>query len=250
MGDRIIREGVKMEIKDKVVIITGASAGIGLETARRFAEQGAHLVNAARSTDKLEELAKEIWGKGGEVLVLPTDMTDPQAVKNLVDKAFAWKGKLDILINNAGQAAAGTIAQVNPQYFRQILELNVFGPLFAIQAAVPAMKKTGGGLIINISSMVSKMKIPGLGTYAATKSALNMLSDTARVELAEDKIRVITVFPRGTETDFGKHSLGDQEMRQSQRTSMPSYQRDTADYVALKILDAAKTEVPEQYMDK
>jgi NAD(P)-dependent dehydrogenase (short-subunit alcohol dehydrogenase family) len=237
-----------MDIKGKVVIITGASEGIGLEAARRFAGEGAFTVIAARSLDKLENLAKEIRAGGNEVLVVPTDMTKPLAVRNLVDKAFAWKGRIDILINNAGQAAAGAVAEINPEYFRQILDLNVFGPVYAIQAAVPLMKKTGGGLIMNISSMVSKMKIPGLGTYAATKSALNMLSDTARVELADANIRVITVYPRGTETDFGKHSLGDQGLRQGQRASVPAYQRDSADYVALKILDAARTEVAEQFM--
>jgi NAD(P)-dependent dehydrogenase (short-subunit alcohol dehydrogenase family) len=188
--------------------------------------------------------------KGNEVLVVPTDMRKPAEIKRLAEQAFNWKGRLEILINNAGQAAAGTVAEVNPEHFQQILELNVFGPLYAIQAAVPLMKKNGGGLIINISSMVSKMNIPGLGTYAATKSALNMLSDTARVELSEDHIRIITVYPRGTDTDFGKHSLGDQELRQRQRSSQPSYQSDSAAYVAGKILDAAKSEVKEQFMDK
>ena len=239
-----------MDVKGKVVVITGASAGIGLETARVFAEAGAFVVLAARSLDKLESLAKEIQAKGHEALVVPTDVSRQAEVKNLIEQAFTWKGRLDILINNAGQAAAGTVAEINPELFQKILELNVFGPMYAIQAAVPRMKQTGGGLIINISSMVSKMKIPGLGTYAATKSALNMLSDTARGELAGDNIRVTTVYPRMTATDFGKNSLGNEQQRQRQRSSQPGYQPDTAEYVARKILDAAQTEVPEQFMDK
>jgi NAD(P)-dependent dehydrogenase (short-subunit alcohol dehydrogenase family) len=135
----------------------------------------------------------------------------------MVEQAFQHYGRIDILINNAGQAAAGTVARVSRDSFLRNIELNVFGPLVALQAAVPLMRQGGGGLIINISSMVSKMHIPGLGAYAATKSALNMLSDTARGELAADNVRVITVYPRLTATDFGRNSLGDQRMRQSQR---------------------------------
>jgi len=204
-----------MDIKGKVVIITGASAGIGLATARRFAAEGAKLALAARSSEKLAALAREIRAAGGEALVLPTDMRDPAAVNRMVDQAARHFGRIDVLINNAGQAVAGAVAEVDPDHFRQVLDLNVFGPVYAIQAAVPKMRE---GLILNISSMVSKMHIPGLAAYAATKAALNMLSDTARVELAGENIRVITVFPRMTATEFGKNSLGDPRTRQAQRS--------------------------------
>ncbi|MCE1253505.1 MAG: SDR family oxidoreductase, partial [Anaerolineae bacterium] len=178
-----------MDIKGKVVLITGASMGIGLSTARLFAAGGARVALAARSTDKLTALADELRHQGHEALVLTTDMRDPVAVKSMVDASLAHFGSLDILINNAGQAAAGTVAEVDPLDFQKIIELNVFGPLYAMQAAIPTLRRQGGGIIINISSMVSKMHIPGLGAYAATKTALNMLSDTARGELAADNIR-------------------------------------------------------------
>ena len=245
-----------MDIPGKVTIITGASAGIGLITARRFAAAGAKLVLVARSADKLAALAEELAGQGREALPLPADMRDPVAVDQMIEQAAAHYGRIDILINNAGQAAAGTVAQVNPDDYRQIIELNLFGPLYAIQAAVPKMRQGGGGLIINISSMVTKMHIPGLAAYASTKSALNMLSDTARVELAPDNIRVITVYPRLTATDFGKNSLGNQWMRQGQRghgapsgapAGMPT--ADTAEFVAERILDAAQREPADQFMD-
>lgn len=178
-------------------------------------------------------------------------MRDPSAVNKMIEQTFERYGRIDILINNAGQAAAGTVAEVSDGDFRQILDLNVFGPLYAIQAVVPKMRHAGGGLIINISSMVSKMHIPGLGAYAATKSALNMLSETARVELASDNIRVVTVFPRMTATDFGKNSLGNQRVRQSQRESAPrNIVTDSPEFVADKILEAARKEPAEQYMDK
>lgn len=240
-----------MDITGKVTIITGASEGIGLATARCFSEAGAKVVLVSRSKDKLAALVKELAGQGREAVGLPADMRDPSAITGMVDAAFKHFGRIDVLINNAGQAEAGTVAAVDMADFQQIMALNVYGPVHAIQAVVPKMRTGGGGVIINISSMVSKMKIPGLGAYAATKAALNLISDTARVELAPDNIRVITVFPRATATDFGKHSLGDRKLRQEQRgrAAASAYPVDSAEYVAGKILNAARTEQAEQYME-
>lgn len=240
-----------MDIQDKIVLITGASAGIGLATARLFAASGAKVAVAARSVEKLNQLADELRSQGLAVLVVPTDMTNKAEVDRMADITIQHYGQIDILINNAGQAASGAVADVNPDHYRQIIELNLFGPLHAIQAVVPTMRQHGGGLIVNVSSMVSKMHIPGLGTYASTKAALNMLSDTARVELAPDSIRVITIYPRMTATDFGKNSLGNQQMRQQQRSAAPRTDMviDSAEHVAGKILEAAQKEPAEQFMD-
>ena len=241
-----------MDIAGKIVIITGASEGIGQATARCFAEAGAKVVLAARSCEKLQTLADDLRQHGQEALCSPADMRDAKAVQEMVQRTYEQYGRIDILINNAGQAAAGSVADVRLDDFRAIMELNVYGPVVAIQAVVPKMRAGGGGLIINVSSMVSKMRLPGLGAYAATKAALNMLSDTARVELAEEQIRVITVYPRMTATDFGKHSLGDQRMRQGQRAHAPggAHVVDRAEDVARRILSAALTEPDEQYMDR
>jgi len=242
-----------MDVKGKVAIITGASAGIGLETARVLAGAGAKVVAAARSTDKLAALVAEIKQQGNEAIAVTADMTNLASIQNLVAQAQRAYGRIDILVNNAGQAAAGTVAEASLDNFRKIMELNVFGVVAAIQAVVPVMRQNQGGVIVNVSSRVSKMHIPGLGTYAATKSALNMLSDTARVELAGDNIRVITVFPRMTATDFGKNSLGDERMRQQQRAAGPQTGApppvDSADHVARRILLALETEPEEQYME-
>src|SRR5512143_3574538 len=124
------------------------------------------------------------------------------------------------------------------------------GPIHPMQTSVPKMRANGGGIIINVSSMVSKMHIPGLGGYAATKAALNLLSDTARGELAADNIRVITVYPRMTATDFGRNSLGNRQLRQQQRgNAAPGVAVDTPEYVAEKILEAIQKEPAEQFMD-
>lgn len=238
-----------MDIKGKVTIITGASAGIGLATARRFAAEGARVALVARSSDKIEVLARELRGEGLEALPVTADMRSRDSVNRMVERVHDHYKRLDILINNAGQAAAGMVADMSMEDFQKIIELNVYGPVYAIQAAVPKMREGGGGLIINVSSMVSKMQIPALGAYAATKAALNLISNTARVELASDNIRVITVYPRMTATDFGKNSLGSQRMRQRQRSNAPEVVIDSPEHVAGKILEAAQREVLEQFMD-
>ena len=239
-----------MDLKDKVVLITGASAGIGLATARAVTAAGAKVVLAARSTDKLTQLAEELRREGHEALVVPTDMRNQAEVAQLVESTIQRYGRIDVLINNAGQAVAGTVADLDLEHYRQVIELNMLGPVYAIQASVPKMRAQGGGIIINVSSMVSKMHIPGLGGYASTKSALNMLSDTARGELASDNIRVITVYPRMTATDFGRNSLGNRQMRQQQRgNAAPERVIDSPEYVAEKILEAIQKEPAEQFMD-
>jgi short-subunit dehydrogenase len=238
-----------MELTDKVVVITGASGGIGLATARACAAAGARVVLAARSAEKLEQLAVELERAGGQALAVPVDMTRQPEVERLVTKTVHKFGRIDVLINNAGQAASGTVAEGNTDDYRRVIELNLFGPLYAIQAAVPAMRRNGGGIIVNISSMTSKMAIPGLGLYASTKAALNVLSATARAELAGDNIRVIAVYPRITATDFGKNSIGDAEMRGRQRAPRPGVPVDSPEHVAGKIVEALRAEPAEQYMD-
>jgi len=236
-----------MHLPGRVVLVTGASAGIGRATARRFAQEGALLALVARSADKLASLAEEIIARGGQAIAVPADLRDPDSPKGVVAQTVRHFGRLDILLNNAGQAAAGDVADVNPDHFRQITDLNVYAPLLLIQAAVPVMRKGGGGLIINVSSMVSKMRIPGLAAYAATKAALDVLSDTARLELAQDSIRVITIFPRMTATDFARNSLGDPVLRRRQREGSPA-PVDSPEFVAEKIVAAALHEPDEQYM--
>jgi short-subunit dehydrogenase len=240
-----------LDIQGKVAIVTGASAGIGMATARELAASGAKLLLAARSFEKLNGLAAELKALGCEATVVRTDMRDPLQVQAMVQEARRRFGRVDLLVNNAGQAAAGLVSDVALSDFRQIVELNVYGPLLAMQAVIPIMKEAGSGIIVNISSMVSKMHIPGLGAYAATKAALNLLSETARFELESEKIKVITVFPRTTATDFGKNSIGNQGLRQRQRgQASGSVPVDQPEVVAQKIVQAITQELVEQYMDR
>jgi NADP-dependent 3-hydroxy acid dehydrogenase YdfG len=238
-----------MEVQGSIVVITGASMGIGEATARVFAEAGAKLVLAARSADKLAALAQQLPAQA-ETLIVPTDVTDQAQVKALIDTAYARFGRIDILINNAGQAVIGPVATINPDQYRQIIELNLLGPLHTIQAVVPKMKEQGGGVIINISSTVSKMAIPGIGAYASTKYALNGLSLTARNELAAENIRVVLFHPGRTSTDFGKNAIYEKSPDKAWRpgSGQAMAEADTAEAVARKILEAAINEPAEAEM--
>ena len=238
-----------MDVQGKVVIITGASMGIGAAVARVFADAGAKVVLAARSADKLEDVVSSLPAQT-ETLIVPTDMTDPAQVKAVVDQTIARFGRIDIAINNAGQTAIGTVATLDIEQYRQIIALNVFGPLHMMQAVVPQMRAQGGGVIINISSSVSKMAIPGIGAYASTKYALNGLSLTARNELAQENIRVVLFLPGQTATDFGKNALRPEGLDKGWRPggNQPMPAPDTADDVARKILEAAITEPAEMGM--
>jgi short-subunit dehydrogenase len=239
-----------MNVRNKVVIVTGASEGIGLATARRLAADGARLALVARSQEALRSLASELRGAGTDAAAVPADLRREDQARGMVEETFARFGRIDILINNAGQGMAGFIENASVEDYLRLIELNLFGPVWAMQAAIPRMRAAGGGLILNVSSMVSKMHIPGLAFYASTKAALNVLSETARVELAGDNIRVLTIFPRATATDFGKHSRGDQALRQRQRAGHASTMIvDSADHVAFRICSAIDLEPAEQYMD-
>lgn len=239
-----------MDVRGKVVLITGASAGIGQCTARAFAGAGAKLALLARSEDLLIRLADELREQGTDAAAVPADMRDPDQVRRAVARTAEHFGRIDILINNAGQSVLGTIADLSLEYFRQVMELNVYGPVAAMQAVIPIMRAHGGGLIINVSSMVSKMNLFGLAGYACTKSALNMISDTARDELAADDIRVISVFPRMTATDFHVNLLGGSGRETRPKPSSTGYVIiDPPEHVAERILLAAIEEPDEQYMD-
>jgi short-subunit dehydrogenase len=192
-----------MQIKNSVVIVTGASSGIGLATSRALAQQGARVALAARGVAKLEALAKEL----PESLLVPTDMTDLNGIGAMVDQTVAHYGRVDALVNNAGQAHEATTEAIEPEMFDHIFRLNVLAPVVAMQRVIPVMRAQGGGAIVNISSGTSLMRIPGYGVYSSSKRALNGFSLTAREELAADNIVVSLVYPFITATNFGVNKL-------------------------------------------
>lgn len=231
-----------MDIKGKVAVVTGASKGIGKAIAEALAREGAKVVAAARSSDAIEAFAKD----HAEALAVPTDMRKPDDVKRLVQKTLERYGRIDLFVNNAGQGMTGPVETADINEYKEIMELNVYAVLRAMQAVIPVMRKQGGGMIVNVSSRVSKNHFPGLGAYASTKYALNALSLTARQELEKDTIVVSVIHPKMTATDFGANSLGVKIDWSARAGTMPEV--DTADQVAEKTVELIRSEAPEAEM--
>ncbi len=187
-----------MDLEGAVVIVTGASSGIGAATARLVASRGARVVLAARRSERIEALAHEL----PDALAVLTDLRDPAQIVRLADATLDRFGRVDVLVNNAGQGLHVPVEQVRLDDLTAVTQLNFYAPLLAMQAVIPAMRRQGGGAIVNVSSMTSRMVLPGVGGYSATKAALNMLSQVARRELAPDRIVVSLVYPAVTATEF------------------------------------------------
>ncbi len=232
-----------MDIRNKVVVVTGASKGIGAATARAFVKAGARVALAARSKDLLDKLAAELGIAC--TLSVRADVTRRDEVEALMGEAVGRFGRIDILVNNAGAGLAGNIATLNPQSLRNDFELNLLGPINAIQAVVPHMQRSGDGLIINISSMVTKLPLPVIGGYRATKMALDAVSDSARIELAPLNIRVVTVYPGLTDTEFSQNTIGKENADERLWNRVRAM---SAAQVARKIVQAARREPRVQYM--
>jgi short-subunit dehydrogenase len=235
-----------MNIQDKVAIVTGASMGIGLATAKLLSKNGAKIVLAARSKEKLEKLSKEL----PDSFPIVVDMTDEVQIKAMIDKTIEHFGRVDILVNNAGRGYDASIVDTNLDNFRELFALDVVGPLVAMQAVIPLMQKQGGGSIINISSGTALMALPNMSAYSSLKRALVGISLTAREELKNDKINVSVVYPYITLTDFEKNTLKEGKQEEEDWSSDdPNFKPpDSAEYVAEKILEGIKSEEAEIYV--
>jgi short-subunit dehydrogenase len=220
-----------IDLAGKSVIVTGASSGIGASTARLLHAAGAHPVLAARRAGRLAALSEELDG----ALAVPTDVTDPAQVHGLVAATLDRYQRIDGLVNNAGASLHGPLAQVDPAGFSQILQLNVASLLTMTQAVLPAMRQQGFGRIVNISSGTTRRVAVGVGAYAATKSAVNMLSAVLRQELAGDGITVSLLLPSITATEFGDGMF---TLGTSPRPGMVVH---SPDYVAAMVLRLLRT---------
>jgi short-subunit dehydrogenase len=223
-----------MDVQSKVVIVTGASSGIGLATARLLARQGAKLALVSRSKEKLEQLSREL----PDSLAVPADMTEIEEVKTMVKRTEEHFGRINVLVNCAGQGYDAPVEKTDVDILHHIFDLDVVGPLVAMKEVIPIMRRQGGGTIINISSGTALMYLPNNGGYSSLKRALAHISLTAREELSNDNIVVSVVYPYMTLTDFEKNTIKDSSLVQAeeQQASIP-FPPDTAEYVAQKILD-------------
>lgn len=188
----------------KVVVVTGASAGIGREVARLFAREGARVVAAARRLDRLNALRDEVEAEGGICLPVRADVSERAQVQRLLDAALEQFGCVDIWVNNAGFGLVGSIEQTTPEEMERLWRTNYLGAFHGCQAALSAMRRQGRGHIINVSSMAARFPLPLHGAYTATKYALNGLSEALSLELTGSGIHVTTVMPGITETDFSQ----------------------------------------------
>lgn len=191
-------------LSEQVILITGASTGIGAALARELAQQhlGIRLILAARREELMWEVAGECQKMGAKVLVVPTDMGDISQIENLASLAIEHFGQVDAVVNNAGYGEMGPIELLSPDAAKEQLAVNFHGPLTLIQHLIPTMKKQGGGKIINISSLGGRMAFPMAGLYSCSKFALEALSDVLRMELKAFNIQVVVVEPGPVVTDF------------------------------------------------
>jgi len=224
---------MEQTLEGKVAVVTGASSGIGEATARTLAARGASVVVAARDLEKLEALTREISASGERALAVKADVAYRESVEALMARTVAEFGALDVLVNNAGLGLSGRVAEVRAEDLRYVFEVNVIGPLNCIQAALPHMRR--GGRVINVSSVVGKRAIPKVGGYCASKFALNALSDSLRVEIAERGVTVTSVYPGTTRTAFRDNSRRTKDEKRGWRPKGV-----TPDKVAGKIARAAE----------
>src|SRR5437773_10734379 len=186
----------------RVVVITGASSGIGRATAVRLARDGAAVVMCARRADRLEAAAADVRAAGGEALPIVADVTRADEVRRLVDAAVERFEHIDVMVCNAGFGIAGAIDDITPDQMQKLVDVNFMGTYHAVRAVLPIFRRRNRGHVIVVSSIVGKRGVPYMGAYAATKFAQAGLAECLRSELVGSDIHVTVVFPVSTETEF------------------------------------------------
>jgi NADP-dependent 3-hydroxy acid dehydrogenase YdfG len=190
------------EIGGKVVVITGASSGLGEATARHLSGLGASVVLGARRVDRLQSLARELIARGGKATALPTDVTSCDQLKRLADAAVETYGRVDVLINNAGLMPQSLLERLKIDEWDRMIDVNIKGVLYGIAAALPHMKRQKAGHIINVSSVAGHKVRPGGTVYSATKHAVRVISEGLRQEVKPYNIRTTVISPGAVDTEL------------------------------------------------
>ncbi|MDX2163370.1 MAG: oxidoreductase [bacterium] len=193
--------GVENEMTQQIVLVTGASSGIGSATAQYLAEQGFYVFAAARRIDRLEAL------RTPAIEPLAMDVTSDEDVKRAIQHILSSKGRIDVLVNNAGYALYGAVEEVSLEDAAYQLNVNVLGLMRVTQAVLPIMRQQRTGIIVNLSSVAGKVSTPFAGWYAASKHAVEALSDALRLEVKRLGIRVVIIEPGSIKTEFGDIAL-------------------------------------------
>ncbi len=192
-------------IQGKVVVITGASSGMGEATARHLAQEGARVILGARRTDRLDTLVSEISAAGGEALAVATDVTRQEDVQALVDAAVERFGRIDVLINNAGVMPLSALESLKIDEWNQMIDVNIRGVLHGIAAALPPMKAQKSGQIITTSSVAGHLVFPASAVYSGTKFAVRAICEGLRQEVKPYNIRSTILCPGAVKTELLDH---------------------------------------------
>ncbi|WP_324677951.1 SDR family oxidoreductase [Hymenobacter sp. GOD-10R] len=195
------------DLEGRVVLITGGSRGLGLVLARQAVAEGAKVAICARDAEELERARQELSAAGAEVIALPRDLTDADAVRTLVEEVQQKLGPVDVLVNNAGIITAGPLDNTELRDYQDSMDTHFWAPLHAMQAVLPSMRRRGEGRIVNIASLGGKVAIPHLAPYSASKFALVGLSEGFRAELSQHGIMVTTVCPGLLRTGSARHAI-------------------------------------------
>jgi short-subunit dehydrogenase len=199
-----------MEMDGKVIVVTGASMGIGEAIAKVFADAGASVVLLSRDASRAEA-ARQRVGHTDRTLAAACDVRNREEVDSALATTLQRFHRVDVWVNNAGVGIRDTVTDMQASALRELFETNFFGTIACMQAVVPVMRKAGGGAIINISSVAGHIPVPFMALYSASKFAMNALGKGARLELKRDHINVLTVCPGYVSTDFGAHVVADRQ---------------------------------------
>ncbi|KRL66224.1 SDR family oxidoreductase [Companilactobacillus versmoldensis] len=212
-------------IKEKVVVITGASSGIGASTAMLLASKGAKLVLGARREDKLQRIVNKIKENGGEAIYKTTDVVNPDDNKSLVEAAKKEFGRVDVIFLNAGLMPSSEIAKLKTDEWDRTVDVNIKGVLNGIAAIMPTFKEQNGGQIVTTSSVAGLKPYPGVGVYGATKHAVRDLMEVLRMESAQtnSNIRTATIYPAAIHTEL-LSTITDPEAAKAMQANYDQYQ--------------------------
>jgi NADP-dependent 3-hydroxy acid dehydrogenase YdfG len=197
---------MNIDLSGQVVAVTGASSGIGEATALAAAEAGAAVSLAARRADRIEALAKKINDGGGRAVAIPTDVSQEDQANAFVQRTKDELGGLDVLVNNAGVMLLGPIPGADTDEWRRMIDVNVYGVLYATHAAIPGMLEQGAGHVVTVSSVAGRRAMAGSGVYNLTKFGVNAFSEALRQEVAEQNIRVTLIEPGAVATELREHN--------------------------------------------
>ena len=225
------------EFQGKVALVTGGTSGIGRATAIAFAREGAKVVVAGRRTAEGEETVRMIRAKGGTAVFVQADVAQESQVKNLIGRTLEHFGRLDIAFNNAGIEQAGPFLEQTVETYDRVMDINVKGVWLSMRHEIPAMLKSGGGAIVNTSSVAGVVGFAGAEIYIASKHAVIGLTKSAAVEFAKQGIRINVVLPAAIETDMFQRFVGENAEAQKAFAALhPIGRIGTAEEVAEAVL--------------